>query len=273
MRIIRLFWHQRRRFALVSVVAFLAGWALNSGGSTFAAPLTALCFALALAAALILRQSRRNVVTVLALLFLIVGLASQLLPSIVVPPLLAGSVIAVAMIRIPEEWLEKLHVPGILRTSYRRRIGISTSELWERIFPAHTDRHWDPAISGIVEGRTEGKFFIVRTVRDYSGSDRTPIKVFDVEDGQTFKVRDLSFPDAADGGPVQVTQYTITPDRDGAKLTVERGIWRAHAVMAINRWLDDDLRDEIEHIAALLEDRSDGSLIGREFLGDYSAGL
>ena len=96
-RIIRLFWHQRRRFALVSIVAFLAGWALNSGGSTLAAPLTALCFALALAAALILRQSRRNVVTVLALLFLIVGLASQLLPSIVVPPLLAGSVIAVAM--------------------------------------------------------------------------------------------------------------------------------------------------------------------------------
>ena len=273
MRIIRLFWHQRRRFVLVAAIAFLAGLVMNSGSSALAAPLTSLCFVLALAAALILRQSRRNVVTVLAFLFLIVGIASQFLPPIAVPPLLAGSVIAVATIKIPEEWLEKMHVPGILRTSYRRRINIPVTELWERIFPAENERHWDPAISGIAAGRTKGKFFIVRAVRDYSGSDRTPINVFDVEEGCTFKVRDLSFPDAADGGPVQVAQYTITPDKNGARLSVERGIWRAHPVMAINRWLDDDLRDEIEHIAALLERRRDGSLIGRGFLADYSADI
>lgn len=273
MGIIRLFWHQRRRFALVAVVAFLAGLVINSGANAIAPPMTAACFILALAAALVLRQSRRNVVTILAVLFLLVGIASLFLPPIALPPLLAASVVAVATIRIPQEWLEVIHVPGILRTSYRRRVDVPAAELWKRMFPAPVDRHWDPAISGIVAGRESGNFYVVRSVRDYSGSDRTPINVFDVELGHTYKVRDLSFPDAAGGGPVQVTQYTITPHGDGAMLSVERGIWRAHPVMAVNRWLDDDLRDEVEHIAALLERRRDGSLIGRDFVGEYSADI
>ena len=94
-----------------------------------------------------------------------------------------------------------------------------------------------------------------------------PIQVFDVDQGRTFKVRDMSFPDVDDGGAVLVRQYTLEPSQDGTLVTLDEGTWKPELTVAVNRWLDDLPGDELEHIAAELEQRRNFSMTSRGWEG------
>lgn len=257
-----LLWRQRRRFAAVAAMSAVAGSSMGTGAPLAAAALAALGFALALSAAILLRPQRRLLVTRLAvwlLLAVIVGLA---LPGAILPLLTAAFALA-AFVPVPADWQEMLRLPGIVQTRVRRKLAVPPQVLWDRLYPAATDNHWDPAISAITAGRLPHHYFVNYAEHDYRGAVRIPIQVFDVDPGRTFKVRDLSQPEVEDGGPVAITQTTVEPHADGSLLTVHEGTWRPVLADVVNRWLDDILGDQVEHIAAHLEDRRDHSVTGR----------
>lgn len=171
---------------------------------------------------------------------------------------------AAAAITLPSHpWaLDRFRLPLIFRARCQARINLPSAQVWDRVYPRETNEHWDPYLRGIRSGRSDDTFFLVYEAMSRSGELQVPIKVFDVDPGVHFKTRDLSLPDAAEGGPVTVTSHVVEPDGDATSLTLMEATWRPMLWTALSQWLDDYLGDHLDRLSALLEGRPDWSLKG-----------
>lgn len=254
-------WRQRRRLLTIVLMGLVAGLALSgwtSGSSAVTVP--PLMLGIGMATILIVPHFRH-----LALNFaLFTMLAAVLTTALGYAPsaLLILGIGAAAAVLLPAEhvWLNGLRLPWIASTRAGRFIEIAPETLWRKVYPTVSERHWDPALSGILPTERPDHVIYAYATRGYRGGERIRVHIFDVVEGQEFKLRDLSLPNAAEGGPVSVTQHCIEPHGEGAILRLHEGIWQVGLWSAISLWLDDYLADHADHIAALLEERRDWSI-------------
>ncbi len=263
---LKVFWRQRRRFVAVAVLAALSGLAANTEYPAFLAPALVAGFVIGLAAATLLKPQCRLLLTRMSIFFLISAIVSRFLDPVFLLPLMGLAVVLAAFVQLPAPMSELLRIPGISQLRAARTINADPDLLWDWLLPRATNNHWDASIAGIEATRLTDKFFIVFASQGYDDVERLPIQVFDIDPGRSFKIRNLSHRDVNDGGAVQVTQYTIDgiEGRPGtARVTLHDGTWRPEVMAALDKWLDDLLGDELEHIAAQLEERRDYSITAR----------
>ncbi|MEM7210335.1 MAG: hypothetical protein AAF479_00365 [Pseudomonadota bacterium] len=255
-------WRQRRRLLLTLLLCALAGFIL-SGGQMLAGILLALqvgVLGLVISAiALIGLPEARWFVFKLAVLAPLCALMAQAFPGWFA--VLFG--LAAAALLPSQPWgLDRIRLPYIVRARCQVPVSLDSRTLWTKLYPHETNEHWDPFLRGIRSGRSEDTFFFVYEAMSKAGELQIPIKVFDVEPGVHFKTRDLSQPDASEGGPVIVTSHVIESNGDGAQLTLMEATWQPMLWTAFSQWLDDYLGDHTDRMAALLEGRRDWSLKG-----------
>lgn len=251
-------WRQRRRLLLTFLFCALAGYLLPAGG-LFPALQMGVAGLVISSIILIALPDARWIVFKIAVLAPLCALLAQIMPGWIA--VLAGAGGAILLPSQP--WtLDRVRLPFIFRARCQLPVSLDDRTLWAKLYPHETNEHWDPFLRGIRTGRAEDTFFFVYEAMSKAGELQVPVKVFDVEPGVHFKTRDLSQPDAAEGGPVIVTSHVIEADGDGAMLTLMEATWRPMLWTAFSQWLDDYLGDHTDRMAALLEGRRDWSLKG-----------
>lgn len=255
-------WRQRRRLLLTFILCALAGALMpgdGAGGSMALALQVGVLGLTVSAIALVALPEIRWFIFKLAVLAPFCALVAQVFPGwVAVLAFLMGAVL------LPSQpWsLDRVRLPAIMRSRCQVPVSLDERTLWTKLYPHETNEHWDPFLRGIRLGRSEDTFFFVYEAMSKAGELQIPIKVFDVEPGVHFKTRDLSQPDASEGGPVIVTSHVIEAKGDGALLTLMEATWRPMLWTAFSQWLDDYLGDHTDRMAALLEGRRDWSLKG-----------
>lgn len=255
-------WRQRRRLIVTFVICALAGILAHSTGG-FGSILQGFQFGVlgmaATALVLIALPDLRWLMFKLAVIGLFCACLTLILPDWFV--LTLGAIGAVFLPSQP--WiLDQFRIPTIFKARSQVPVSLDKSTLWSKIYPSETNDHWDPFLRGIRVGRAEDTYFFVYEAMSMDGELQVPIKVFDVEPGVHFKTRDLSQPNASEGGPVIVTSHVVEPNGDGAVLTLMEATWRPMLWTAFSQWLDDYLGDHTDRLVALLEGRRDWSLKG-----------
>ena len=255
-------WRQRRRLVLTGLLLALAGYLANDEGLTAsllqAIELGVLGTAIT-ALALIALPDARWFLFKMAVLAPVVALLWHAFPA----PIAIAAGLAGAFLVPSQPWLlDRIRLPGIFKARRQVSLSLDRYTVWNRLFPHETNDHWDPYLRGIRSGQSPDTFFFVYEAFSRAGELQVPIKVFDVEHGVHFKTRDLSQPDAAEGGPVIVSSYFVEPDGDGSLLTLMEATWHPMLWTAFSQWLDDYLGDHTDRMAALLEGRRDWSLKG-----------
>ncbi|MEL7468590.1 MAG: hypothetical protein AAFN27_09045 [Pseudomonadota bacterium] len=255
-------WRQRRRLVLTFILCGLTGFILADGGVLASIANTVelgLLGVILTAAMLLALPDARWFVFKLAALAPVFALLALALPGALVLVLYAAAAIALPS----HPWaLDRIRLPIIFRARDEARIALPKERVWDRVYPRETNEHWDPFLRSIRSGRSDDTFFLVYEALSRSGELQVPIRVFDVEPGVHFKTRDLSLPDAAEGGPVTVTSHVVESDGDGTSLILMEATWRPMLWTAFSQWLDDYLGDHVDRLAALLEGRPDWSLKG-----------
>ncbi len=255
-------WRQRRRLILTFLLCACAGWLVHGGSPGSALPLALQAGSAGLAitvVALIALPDTRWFLFKLALIAPIAAAISTAFPDWVA---IASGILAAAVLPSQPWSLDRIRLPGVFKARRQIPIRMDRSTLWSKVFPRETNQHWDPYLRGIRPGRSEGTFFLVYEALSRAGELQVPIKVFDVEHATHFKSRDLSQPDAAEGGPVIVTSHVIEAAGEGSLLTLMEATWRPMLWTSFSQWLDDYLGDHTDRMAALLEGRRDWSLKG-----------
>ena len=255
-------WRQRRRlfisFALFALAGYLAAGSLISD-KIFLSLEAGVIGTAVTALMLIALPDGRWFLFKLAVLAPVIAFLYSAFP----PPVAIGAALAGIFFLPSQPWfLDRIRLPGIIKARSETPVSLEKSTVWARLFPHETNEHWDPYLRGIRPGRSPNTFFFVYEAFSRSGELQVPIKVFDVESGVHFKTRDLSQPDAAEGGPVIVSSHFLESSGDGTVLTVMEAAWRPMLWTAFSQWLDDYLGDHTDRIAALLEGRRDWSLKG-----------
>lgn len=255
-------WRQRRRLIVTFVICALAGFLVHSSGG-FGGILQGFqvgVFGMAATAlVLVSLPDLRWLMFKLAVIGLVCAFLSLVLPNWFM--IFLGAVGAVFLPSQP--WvLDRFRVPTIFKAQSQVPVSLDKSALWAKLYPSETSDHWDPFLRGIRIGRADDTYFFVYEAMSSVGELQVPIKVFDVEPGVHFKTRDLSQPDASEGGPVIVTSHVIEPKGDGTVLTLMEATWRPMLWSAFSQWLDDYLGDHTDRLVALLEGRRDWSLKG-----------
>ena len=255
-------WRQRRRLILTFMLCACAGW-IAFAGAPFDRMLQALLFGCiglaATALALVALPETRWFLFKAAVIAPVLAFLSTLLPGWIMVTL---ALITLAMLPSQPWVLDRVRLPGVFRSRKQARIGLDRQTLWSKVFPKETNDHWDPYVRGIRPGRSQDTFFLVYEALSNAGELQIPIKVFDVESETHFKTRDLSQPDAAQGGPVIVTSHVIEANGSDSMLTLMEATWRPMLWTTFSQWLDDYLGDHTDRMAALLEGRRDWSLKG-----------
>lgn len=255
-------WRQRRRLIVTFVICALAGFLAHSTGG-FGAILQGFQAGVLGMATTALVLVALPEMRWLAFKLAVIGLICAVL-TLVFPTWFVLFLGALGVVFLPSQpWaLDRFRVPTIFKAHSQVPVSLDRNALWSKIYPSETNEHWDPFLRGIREGRSDDTYFFVYEAMSSAGELQVPVKVFDVEPGIHFKTRDLSQPDASEGGPVIVTSHVVEPNGDGAMLTLMEATWRPMLWTAFSQWLDDYLGDHTDRLVALLEGRRDWSLKG-----------
>lgn len=255
-------WRQRRRLILTFLLCACAGWVLHGGtlADGLALGLKTGAFGLAITVvALIALPDTRWFLFKLAVIAPVAAAISTVFPGWIA---IAAGLSAAALLPSQPWSLDRIRLPGVFKARKQVSIQMDHATLWLKVFPRETNQHWDPYVRGIRPGRSKGTFFLVYEALSRAGELQVPIKVFDVEQATHFKSRDMSQPDAGEGGPVIITSHVIEATGEGSMLTLMEATWRPMLWTACSQWLDDYLGDHTDRMAALLEERRDWSLKG-----------
>lgn len=255
-------WRQRRRLILTFLLCACAGWLAHGGSPAERLTLGLQAGGIGLAITMVALVALPDTRWFLFKLAVIAPVATAI--SIIFPAWIAiAAAIAAAALLPSQPWsLDRIRLPGVFKARKQVPIQMDQATLWFKVFPRETNQHWDPYLRGIRPGRSKDMFFLVYEALSRAGELQVPIKVFDVEQSSHFKSRDMSQPDAAEGGPVIVTSHVIEAAGEGSMLTLMEATWRPMLWTALSQWLDDYLGDHTDRMAALLEGRRDWSLKG-----------
>ena len=255
-------WRQRRRLILVFLLCACAGWIAfgDSSSSRLSAAFKWGILGLSLTAiAIIAWPDSRWFLFKASVLAPLLALLSLGAPIWIV--LLIGAVMLTVLPSQP--WaLDRFRLRYVFKARKQVTIRLDADTLWQKVFPRETNEHWDPFLRGIRSGGTPDTYFLVYEALSQANDLQVPLRVFDVEPGVHFKSRDLSQPNASEGGPVIVTSYFIEASGEHSVLTLMEATWHPRLWTAFSQWLDDYLGDHADRVAALLEGRRDWSLKG-----------
>lgn len=254
---------QRRRLALSAVLGALAG-AFSQPAAILPGALIGLLLGLLLTALVLVVAPgfRWMALKALVIYVLVAALSNILVPLSDMKVMVIVGIVLFAVLPSQPWFLNHFRLQSLTKARAERPIRVSAEELWDRLFPAETDTHWDPALAAIKHGTRPDLFLYLYVGKDYHSGEQIPVRVFDVEKGYHFKLRDLSLPDIDDGGPATITSHVIEGDGSSSVLTIMQASWRLGAWSAFANWLDDHIGDHVDRIAAVLEDRQDWSVIG-----------
>ncbi|MEM6662417.1 MAG: hypothetical protein AAF666_09595 [Pseudomonadota bacterium] len=258
------FWRQRRRILLVTLAALAAAGLLQNAGHPPHWAIAALALIPLFLLAILFRPQLRLFLTKTAVAAALFSALSTLAVDGYITTILVASFLLLVVFLPSQLWfLDGFRLPWISVSQARKRIALDRETVWQKLFPAPREDHFDPAVAAISQGVDPDVFTFFYATNSYYGDRKIQTRVFDVDDGATFKLRDLSLPDVDDGGPVSVLGHDLQGKDGQTILTLTEGIWRQGIWTAWNGWLDDYLRDHMDRTAALMHDKPDPSIKGQ----------
>ena len=176
---------------------------------------------------LTLAPSRRWTVTKVIIVIALVGLMARIGPPfdhlIIV---MAALAMGIAFLPAHLGWLNRFQLPKITQAQASRVVEMSRPLVWNMLIPRERETHWDPAIAGIQQGLGSDRFIIVYAGRQQHDDSRVPVQVMDVDEGYSFKLRDLSPAPVAKGGSVSLTSYELEDTKNGTRVSICDDPWR-----------------------------------------------